>query len=324
MKLPNPALAWLRRIVVAGAIALLGACAGSVELMAALPEAEANELLAVLLNAGIDARKQPGKEGMVSLHVEGGKVAQALDALRARGLPRERFAGMGEIFRKEGLISSPLEERVRYLYALAQELSNTISKIDGVMVARVHVVLPERGSAGDANTPSSAAVFIKYQDGYNLDAVQPQIRRLVTNSIPNLAAEKVSVIMVASQAQAQGGNGASSAGSVGPVVPVALQGQEASMPVVASVATPVATAPPARPAPRPASDAALSLSRAPADQGMSGGMIATLIAAGLLILGALALAIRKVGLPMLRARRGQAAKPGRTASALVQADDDLS
>ena len=174
-------------------------CAGSVELMAAIPENEANELLAVLLKANIVAHKDAGKEGMVSLHVEAGKVASALEALRARGLPRERFAGLGEVFRKDGLISSPLEERARYVYALAQELSNTITKIDGVVVARVHVVLPERGSAGDASTPSSAAVFIKYQEGYSLDTVQPQIRRLVTNSIPNLATERVAVIMVPSQ-----------------------------------------------------------------------------------------------------------------------------
>jgi len=217
----SAAFFWLRRLILAASIVMLSACGGSVELMAAIPESEANELLAVLLNAGISAHKQAGKEGMVSLHVENGRVANALDALRARGLPRERYSGMGEVFRKEGLISSPLEERVRYLYALAQELSNTISKIDGVMVARVHVVLPERGSAGDASTPSSAAVFIKYQEGYNLDTVQPQIRRLVTNSIPNLTAEKVAVIMVASQ----GAESAATAGSAerAQVVPAALQ-----------------------------------------------------------------------------------------------------
>jgi len=178
---------------------MLSACGGSVELIGALPENEANEMLAVLLNANIEARKVPAREGQVALHVESGKVALALDTLRVRGLPRERFAGMGDIFRKEGLISSPLEERVRYLYALAQELSNTISKIDGVIVARVHVVLPERASTGDPSVPSSAAVFVKHQEGYNLDTVQPQIRRLVVNSIPNLTTDRVSIVLVSAQ-----------------------------------------------------------------------------------------------------------------------------
>ena len=195
-----------RRLVPCCCVLLLAACSGSVELMGALPEPEANEVLAALLHAGIAADKIAGKEGMVSVQVDGTKVAKALDALRARGLPRERYAGMGEVFKKEGLISSPLEERVRYLYALSQELSNTISKIDGVITARVHVVLPERGSSGDANTPSSAAVFIKYQDGYNLDMVRPQVRQLVINSIPNLTPDKVAIILVASQLEAQPAN----------------------------------------------------------------------------------------------------------------------
>lgn len=180
------------------ATALLIACSAKVELMMAVPEAEANEALAALLNASIPAEKVPGKEGMVGLRVDGSQVARAVDVLRSQGLPRERFAGMGDVFKKEGLISSPLEERARYLYALSQELSSTISRIDGVVAARVHVVLPERSPTGDQTSPSSAAVFIKHRDKVNLDAVQPQIRRLVTNSIPGLTAEKVSLILVPS------------------------------------------------------------------------------------------------------------------------------
>lgn len=180
-------------------VAVLAGCGRQVELMAAMPEVEANEVMAALQNAGIEAVKSPGKEGMVGLSIPGDQVGRAVDLLREKGLPRERFAGMGQVFRKEGLISSPLEERARYLYALSQELSGSISQIDGVIVARVHVVLPERSATGEASVPSSAAVFIKYQDGYNLDTVQPLIRRLVTNSIPGLAPEKVSLVMVAAQ-----------------------------------------------------------------------------------------------------------------------------
>src|SRR5690606_20471048 len=96
-------------------------------------------------------------------------------------------------------ISSPLEERARYIYALSQEISGTLSRIDGVVFARVHVVLPERGVAGEPGVQSTAAVFIKHQAGYDLDLLQPQIRRLVTNSIPGLSPERVSIVFVAAQ-----------------------------------------------------------------------------------------------------------------------------
>jgi type III secretion protein J len=178
---------------------LLAACSRHAELMSSIAEAEANDVIAALQNAGIDAAKTPGKDGMVSISIEAAQVGRAMDLLRSKGLPRERHAGMGQVFKKEGLISSPLEERARYIYALSQELDATLSQIDGVMVARVHVVLPERGAIGDPVLPSSAAVFIKYQDGYNLDALQPQIRRLVNNSIPGLAPEKISIVLFSSQ-----------------------------------------------------------------------------------------------------------------------------
>ncbi len=178
----------------------LAACSRQVELMAAMPETEANEVMAALQNAGIDADKKPGKEGMVSLSIDAAQLGRAVDLLRAKGLPQQRHAGMGQVFKKEGLISSPLEERARYLYALSQELGATLSQIDGVVLARVHVVLPERPAAGEtAGTPSSAAVFIKHQEGYNLDVLQPQIRRLVNNAIPGLTPEKISIVLFSAE-----------------------------------------------------------------------------------------------------------------------------
>ncbi len=193
-----------RAVVIGASLAallLISACTSKVELMAALPESDANEVLGALQNAGIPAEKIPGKEGMVGLQIAADQVGRAVDLLREQGLPREKFAGMGQVFKKEGLISSPLEERARYLYALSQELGATLNQIDGVIVARVHVVLPERSASGEAPQPSSAAVFLKYQDGYDIESLQPLVRRLVLNSIPGLSAEKLTIVMVPSQSQ---------------------------------------------------------------------------------------------------------------------------
>ena len=204
MKLKFPSVRPWLRLFLASACLMLVACGARVDLMGSVPEEEANEVLAALLKADIPVEKTAGKEGMVGVRVDATQVGRALEVMRENGLPRERFAGMGQVFKKEGLISSPLEERARYVYALSQELSNTLSKIDGVLAARVHVVLPERGPAGEAGVSSTSAVFIKHQDGYNLDIIQPQIRRLVTNSIPGLTADRVSVIFVAAQPRTAG------------------------------------------------------------------------------------------------------------------------
>ena len=175
------------------------ACSASVKLLSGLTETEANQILAILLTIGINAEKEQEKGGTVSINVAQHHVAQAITVMNEHGLPRERFVGFGDVFKKDGLISSPLEERARYLYALSQSLEHTLTQIDGVINAQVHVVLPERGSSLDPSSPSSAAVFIKHREDGHLTGLIPQVRRLVTNSIPGLTADKVSVVMIAAQ-----------------------------------------------------------------------------------------------------------------------------
>jgi type III secretion protein J len=178
---------------------LVAACGSKVDLLASIAEADANEVIAALASAGITATKLAGKEGMVGIQVPAQEAARATDTLRQLGLPRENFTGMGQVFQKSGMISSPLEERARYLYALSQDLSATLTRIDGVVFARVHLVLPEKGSALEKDSPSSAAVFIKHRADHDLDMLQPQVRRMVVNSIPGLASERVSIVLIPSE-----------------------------------------------------------------------------------------------------------------------------
>lgn len=186
----------LRSWAVMACLALLAACSQHVALFNNMSERDANEVLAALDRAGITAKKEPGKEGAVNLMVAQSDVARAVAHLDREGLPRERRASMGDVFRKEGLISSPLEERARYLWALSQELSETLAQIDGVLTARVHVVLPERSTGGEPGLPSSAAVFVKHRREVDLLPNLPELKRLVASSIPGLSVEKVNVVLM--------------------------------------------------------------------------------------------------------------------------------
>lgn len=183
----------LRLLAVLALALLLTAC--QVELYNGLTERDANEMLAILLRNGIDAEKVGATDGAMSLTVDQSRFAEAVELLNRNGYPKEQFESIGQIFKKEGLISSPLEERVRFVYALSQELSETISQIDGVLSARVHVVLPNNEMPTDTTMPSSAAVAIRYRAGVALDRLIPQIKLLVTNSIEGLAYDKVSVVL---------------------------------------------------------------------------------------------------------------------------------
>ncbi|MDO6966476.1 type III secretion system inner membrane ring lipoprotein SctJ [Rhizobium alvei] len=184
----------LVRLVIVSSLLLLAGC--STELYSKLSETDANEMLSVLLANNINAEKQPGAEGTFNLVVSDEEVLRALDVLRNAGLPRATRENMGQVFAKSGIVSSPFEERVRYIYALGEDVAATIQQIDGVLTARVHIVMPEKAELGQEIKPSSAAVFIKQRPNVDLDFLVPQIRRLVSNSIEGVTFDNVTVVLV--------------------------------------------------------------------------------------------------------------------------------
>jgi type III secretion protein J len=186
----------LRRFFAAVACCLaLQAC--NAELYSNLDEREANSIVATLLDRGIPASRIAQKNGQMTVIVDEMRFAEAVRLLNENGLPKDRFANMGEVFKRDGLVASPVQERAQMIFALSEELSRTVSGIDGVLSARVHVVLPENDPLQRALVPSSASVFIRHETTLAINDLIPQIKTLVSNSIAGLSYEKVSVVPVA-------------------------------------------------------------------------------------------------------------------------------
>ncbi len=178
---------------IAAACLLFSGCDKETTLHAGLEERQANLVMAALLDDGISCRKMPGEEGTWNVMVDESRFADAVNLLERKGLPRRAHQGIGEVFKKTGMISSPSEERIRFMDALAQDLSRTISGIDGVIDARVHVVLPENDPFARNALPSSAAVAIRARWDTDLTDLVPSIKGLVKNAIEGLTAEKIMV-----------------------------------------------------------------------------------------------------------------------------------
>lgn len=171
-------------------------------LYADLSERQANEVVAALREAGIAAQKLR-EEKAYAVQVDAADFPPAVRLLRAQGLPRESFDNLGQVFKREGFVSTPLEERARLLYALSQELSHTVASIDGVVAARVHLVMPEKHPLIDKPQPAAASIFIKHRPDADLALLAPKIRALVVNSVEGLPPDKVTVALFpASPAQA--------------------------------------------------------------------------------------------------------------------------
>ena len=178
--------------VVAAALFLAG-CDKETTLHAGLEEKQANLVMAALLDAGISCHKSPGEEGTWDVSVVESRFADAVNLLGKAGLPRNDHQGIGEVFKKTGMIASPSEERIRFMDALAQDIAKTISGIEGVVDARVHIVLPENDPFARHVIPSSAAVAIRSRWDADLTDVIPSVKGLVKNAIEGLSAEKIMV-----------------------------------------------------------------------------------------------------------------------------------
>ena len=163
------------------------------ELYSQLDEQEGNEMLALLLQHNISSRKRPQKDNMVSLEVNTHKIPEAMELLRKNGYPRDKFSTFKDLFNADKLIATPYEDRTRYTYGLSQELANTLSRVDGVMTARVHLVLPAEDDK-EARA-ASAAVFIKHNPNYDMEEHIPKMKSVVASGIESIDYEAVNVAL---------------------------------------------------------------------------------------------------------------------------------
>ncbi|MGU8077176.1 type III secretion system inner membrane ring lipoprotein SctJ [Burkholderia pyrrocinia] len=183
----------LKSILLATIAAIMLTACGKAALFEQTNESDANEMLSVLGRAGVPATKDQRSADGWRLSVASSDVSLALEILSSAGLPRERYKNIGELFPKEGLISTPLEEHMRSVYAISQELSRTISSIDGVITARVHLNIPRREPLLRVQQTPSASVFVKYRAEINMQQNTLAIKDLVVGAVKDLDRSSVTV-----------------------------------------------------------------------------------------------------------------------------------
>ena len=172
----------------------LSAC--KVEIYSGLNEGQANLMLSTLLKRSIPASKEnKGKNGF-SIMVDDRQMVHALEILHENGLPHDKFQSLGEVFKGQGMISSPSEEEARMAFAISQELADTFSRIDGVLSARVHVVLGKVDEAVNLKISPSVAVFLRHNPDTAVLNMVSKIRELSAHAVPGLTVDNVSVMLV--------------------------------------------------------------------------------------------------------------------------------
>ena len=151
-----------------------------------------NGVISALEANGFDYRLDP-RTGMVA--VPASELHRARLALASDGYPRGEGLGFETLYEEQELGVSSFMEQARYHRALEQELTRTISAMDGVRAARVHLAMAKQSAFLRQREKPAASVMLQLLSGQTLsDRQVAGILHLVSSSVPNLEPEQVSVV----------------------------------------------------------------------------------------------------------------------------------
>ena len=155
-----------------------------------LADEDAAAITQSLSAAGIEYRMENGT-GAISVPAE--KINEARLLLAGQGVMQT--GGFANLTKDGGLGVSQFMETARYQHAIEQELARTISSLQQVAAARVHIAVPRSTTFVRERSPGSASVFLQLKAGRRLSSEQvTAIVNLVASSLPDIDASQVTVV----------------------------------------------------------------------------------------------------------------------------------
>ncbi len=115
--------------------------------------------------------------------------------LASKGLPKTTNTGIDSLKDQSAMTTSQFMEQVRYTAAMEQELARTITQIDSIQTARVHLAMPKQSVFVRDRTPPKASIVVTPFPGRYVSPTQVQaLIHLVASSVPLMSTENVTVV----------------------------------------------------------------------------------------------------------------------------------
>ncbi len=129
------------------------------------------------------------------IRVPSDQVGKLRMMMAADGLPKGGSIGYEIFDQKEGFGTTSFVQNINHLRALEGELARTISAMDPLQSARVHLVLPQRELFSHATQTATASIFLKTRNGAVLSREQiAAIQHLIAAAVPQLQPNQVSIV----------------------------------------------------------------------------------------------------------------------------------
>jgi flagellar M-ring protein FliF len=153
---------------------------------------ESAEVVAILQQSNIEYKLDPTTGALL---VPASEVQALRMKLAAEGLPRSSTQGMDMLDGDQGFGTSQFVERARYQRAMEEELSRSISQLNNVQSARVHLATPKQSVFVRDRKEPTASVILNLYAGRNIEPGQvTAITHMVASSVPNMSNTDVTVV----------------------------------------------------------------------------------------------------------------------------------
>lgn len=164
-----------------------------------LTEDQANEIMAVLVLHEVTATKSALEKKEFEVTVPREDLGYALQIVKQYALPRDIYqTPMCEIFKKQGMISVPIEDRARWMCSKALSLERAVFQgIDGVVTVTSSVSYADRDPFSDKQEAPHAAVTIKHLKDARIDV--DKVKAIARDSNAGILADNISVTLFEAQ-----------------------------------------------------------------------------------------------------------------------------
>ncbi len=185
-------------------IGLLAAGCSRVELYKNLSEEDANEILVLLAENGVKAKKKEivrQNEITYAIEVPEDEMVRARSLLVKHSLPRRKELGLTGVYKEKGLIPTPDEQKARYLLAIKGEIINSLERLPSIIDADVVLNVPTKdefaGAEAQKRQRPTASVVVRAKPGaFGDDAItEPKIQQFVANAVEGMNPRDVTVIL---------------------------------------------------------------------------------------------------------------------------------
>lgn len=114
--------------------------------------------------------------------------------LSAAGVPKDDGFSYSFLNDQNSIGSSQFLENARYLRALENDLSKTISALDGIASARVHIAMPQTNVFADEKGKPTASVVLTMSPGMQSEKEKIRaIMQIIASSVPGLDPKNVAI-----------------------------------------------------------------------------------------------------------------------------------